>query len=265
MKKLLLVEVFFSWGFMVRPPFLSGGGTPLPYPPPTTLIGALAAPYLRLKDPREVIYLGGKAHSPAIKIINHVSYAVLGYYNNRVTTIVDMNKYYSYAYLRSSYKAKMEYWSSAIGVGKTYSPINAVIVYVVDDHNHIEFYKSAWGINRIGSKEGLVSVKNVKVIEPRIVDVDGVVSTIYPVPATIVEPRENYREVYYWKIISEAYTSYQPSRYNEYLDKYYVPGSRGVYGGLMKVKPLKKKGAIALETPYSYLVLPKKILCNGGC
>ena len=36
-------RLVFSWGFSVRPPGLSAGGPSFQVPPPSTLVGALAA------------------------------------------------------------------------------------------------------------------------------------------------------------------------------------------------------------------------------
>lgn len=260
MKSILLVDIVFSWGHMIRPPYQSGGGQALPYPPPTTLIGALAAPYLRLREPVEIIYHDKKAYSPAAKLLDIVSYAVMGYPKPCVTEIIDINKYYSYAYLRPKYKKDERFWSAAIGTGKIYSPSNAVIAYIVEQEYGEELAKAAWGITRIGSKEGLVSVRNVKLVKkPTVIEEQKTISTIFPTPLNIVEPRENCRIIYFWKIMREAYTSYMPKEYEEYLDKYVVPEfTSRVYGGSMKVKPLEN--AVVVETPYSPLILPKEKL-----
>ncbi len=258
MAKLLLVEIVFSWGFMVRPPYLSGGGRSLPYPPPTTLIGSLAYPYLKLKNPREIEYIGDKPYSPAVKLLNTVKYAVLGYLQPSTTDIVDISKQYTYAYLRSKYKKDRSFWSSAIGVGKTYSPTHGVIAYIVDDNEANKLYEAAWGITRIGSKEGLVAVRNVRLASLEILDDKGIVETIFPVDAAYAECIENCEKTYMWRIDREAYGP-NKKNYTELLIEYLVPRQpMKNYGGKMKIKPGEE--TLRLNTVYGPLILPRKIL-----
>ncbi|MEM4889851.1 MAG: CRISPR-associated protein Cas5, partial [Thermosphaera sp.] len=102
---IILTELFFSWGHFIKPPYLSLGGYSLPYPPPTTLIGALAYPYFKYHGSnKEIEYNRGYYYSPTIKLLEYVKYASLGYLNPRVTQITDINKYFTFAYIGDEHR-----------------------------------------------------------------------------------------------------------------------------------------------------------------
>lgn len=256
MHSLVLVEIFFSWGFILKPPYLALGGKTLSYPPPTTLVGALTYPYMKITgDTREVLIINNKPYSPASKLLDKVKYAVMGYPEPRTIQIVDINRYASYGYIRDDYKRRMEMWFSIMGVGKNYTPYKSVIAYLVDSRYIDEISKVAWGISRIGSKEGLVSVTKVVTIRnPQILQ-NTRVETIFPVPADLVSNTlENTEKIRLWRLSREAYSSI--SRVEEF-EEYYVPKHPGgVYGGKMFVE-INPDKSIVYETPYGPLIIPK--------
>jgi len=262
MTGIVLVETIFSWGFVVKPPYLALGGQSTPYPPPTTLIGALSYPYSRfVGDYREVILIDKKPHSPAVRLLEMIKYAVMGYRSQHVIQYMDINKYIIYAYLRSEHREDEKMWSGVMGVSKTYSPprVRSVIAYLVEDKYIDVISKIVHGLVRIGSKEGLVSVVNKLVIEkPNKLDVKRV-KTIFPTPVDLVEqPISNCSETFFWKPVVQAYS--EPTNIHDLLVKYYVPGVMGkVYGGSMELYVNRDK-AVVLETPYSPLVVPKEVV-----
>ncbi len=263
---MLLVKIFFSWGHMVRPPFVSGGGGSLPYPPPTTLIGALTAPYMKLNKPIELTVNGREPYSPSIELLGKaVYYAVLGYKDAYASQVIDLSKQFIYAYLRKEHKKNKRFWSAAIGFGKTYSPGEAYIAYIVSRDKAYEFSKIAWGITRIGSKEGLVSVKNVVLLEkPEILTSYSVVNTIFPTPKNIAECIEDCSETYFWKLNKDSYTAFYPKKPGELLEPYLVPTVPGkIYGGDMVVKPDPVKSVvykIELEDLNTHLIVSKEVV-----
>ncbi len=260
MKKLLLVEIVFSWGYMVRPPFVSGGGSSLPYPPPTTLVGAIAYPYNKLFKPVEIEYTGGKAYSPATKLLEHISYATMAYLDIGAVETIDITRHYTYAYIRLEHKRHEERWAAIVGVGKTYFPRRAVIAYIVDNGIADTLYKVSWCISRIGSKEGIVSVRKAMLLDIEL-DTSGkkVWKTIYPTPRSIADCQENCDTAYFWRLCREAYTSLAGLLPRQYMEPYLVPEEyRGVYGGYMRVRV--KGDACVVKTPYSPLILPREVI-----
>ncbi len=260
MISLVLVETIFSWGYILKPPYLALGGKSLPYPSPTTLVGALTYPYMRYRgDAREIIFIDRKPHSPAVNLLDKVKYAVMGYLKPSSIQVVDINKYASYGYLRGTYRERKEMWFSIMGVGKNYTPYKSVIAYLVKREHIEEIGKIAWGITRIGSKEGLVSVKKVTVIrEPETITRKRV-KTIFPVPARLVKtPMDNYDKIKFWRLCRETYSTIKDP--SEYMEDYYVPRHvGGVYGGEMTVE-LEPDKSTLYNTPYGPLVIPKDII-----
>ncbi len=259
MKNLLLVEIVFSWGHMVRPPFVSGGGSSLPYPPPTTLVGALAYPYAKTRYPVEIIYGREGPASPTVLLLDKVYYAVMGYPVKAAVDIVDMTRQYIYAYLRAEHKRNKALWTAAVGVGKTYSPHRAVIAYVIDEKYSGLLEKLAWGITRIGSKEGIVAVKQVSLIRrPEFIDKRRV-RTIFPTPRSIALCEEGCTPIYYWKLTDTVYRPTHAKLSRNLIDHYIVPQETpGVYGGSMKIR-VNDNGVI-LNTPYGPIAIPKTLL-----
>ena len=68
-KMILRVKAGLSWGFMIHVPFQTASPQPIPYPPPTTLVGALAAAYARWKDYPETLLFNGRPYSFAVRLL----------------------------------------------------------------------------------------------------------------------------------------------------------------------------------------------------
>lgn len=257
---LLLIEVFFTWGHFIKPPYLSLGGASLPYPPPTTLIGALAYPYYKHKNLHgEILYIEGTPHSPAVELLNYIKYASIGYLEPTVSQIIDINKYYTFAYLREEYRKDESMWTSITGVGKTYVLSKAVALYLVKKEYAELLSKVAWGISRIGSKESLVAVTNVHLIKEPIALNKTTIETIFPTPAVIVKNADKADKIVFWKITPEAY-SRTKENLHEILEEYYIPKSiRGLYGAAMHIEVDRDK-TVVYETPYTPVAIPISIV-----
>lgn len=259
MPSIVLVETVFSWGYILKPPFLALGGRSVPYPPPTTLVGALAYPYIRSRnDSREVVFINKKPYSPAVMLLDKVRYAVMGYPRPSMIQVMDMNRYASYGYLRSDHKKRRNMWFAIMGIGKNYIPYKSVIAYVVEDKWSTEISRTAWGITRIGSKEGLVSVTKVTVVDhPRTLS-NKAVKTIFPVPASIVKkPVKGCEKIKLWRLDREAYSAVKDP--GKYMEEYYVPyHSGGVYGGEMLVEIDQGKSVVYDTVYYGALVVPRE-------
>lgn len=261
MPSIVLAEIVFSWGYILKPPFLALGGRSLPYPAPTTLVGALAYPYVRSRgDTREVVFINKKPYSPAIMLLDKVRYAVMGYPKPSTTQVTDMNRYASYSYLKSEHRKNMRMWFAVMGVGKNYIQHKSVIAYAVDSKWSIEIGRTAWGITRIGSKEGLVSVTRVTVIDKPKTISSRIVRTIFPIPASIVKtPLRSYDKIRLWKLSRETYSS--TSDPEKYMEEYYVPRHPGgVYGGEMIIEADQERSIVYDTQYYGPLVVPRDIV-----
>ncbi len=261
MKNLLLVEIVFSWGFMVHNPHASGPKHTLPYPPPSTLIGALANPYARSRRNTETIIVNGEYYSPASQLIpDIISYSVLGYIDGYAVIHEDLVRSVIYPYIKPVHREKEENWFAVYSIGKTFFEGKAVIAYIVNEKHAEELSKIAWGLHRIGSKEGIVTVTNVTVIrKPEITDL-RVIETIFPTPVDVAECLDLSRceKVEFWKINKKLYGSTGIHKPYEVFEEYYVPSiAARIYGGKQVLAP--RDNAIVLNTPYSPIIVPKHI------
>lgn len=262
---IVLAELFFSWGYLIKPPYLSLGGHSLPYPPPTTLIGALAYPYFKyIGLNKEIEFINNKPHSSSVKLLEYVKYASMGYLNPMTTQIVDINKYYIFAYVRDDYRKDETRWTSVIGVGKTYVLSKAVVAYLVEREYSELLSKIAWGISRIGSKESIVSVNKVYLItEPSVLKQTSKFETVFPTPASIVKKCDRAEKVVFWKTTPEVYSKITQPLTNIY-EEYFVPKPiEGIYGGKMVIE-IDQERAVAFQTPHTPLAVPIELIEESG-
>lgn len=168
----IFVEVTgtFHWGYSIQSPRSSKGQIPLLLPPPTTLVGALAYPLLRKKPdgPGEVIIdESGKISSSSRKVYDSVVCAAIAFENGEsayawhdISKLVTIQWHYH----RADRRGVPKYETGALPLGKVYSQGKAKIIYVLKKGLHEqEVESSAWQIARIGSKESIFSVENVKI------------------------------------------------------------------------------------------------------
>lgn len=258
---ILLVELFFSWGHFIKPPYLPLGGHSLPYPPPTTLIGALAYPYYKyLGLNKEIELINGEPYSSSVKLLEYVKYSSMGYLNPMITQIIDINKYHIFGYVRDEYRGDTTKWTSVIGVGKTYVLSRAVAAYLIKRDYGELFSKIAWGISRIGSKEGLVAVNKVHLIpEPTVLKHTGGFETIFPTPTHIVKKSSRAEKTVFWKITPQVYSKITKSLSSIY-EEYLVPKQiEGIYGGSMFIEVDDSK-AVVFQTPYTPIAIPRELI-----
>ncbi|MHB9301897.1 type I-A CRISPR-associated protein Cas5a [Thermofilum pendens] len=153
----VLVELEARFPISVSIPFVLTSSDSYPLPPPTTLVGALAYPYLRVKGQYSE-YLDG--FSPAKELLGKVVYASAGvasmYTVSRTVERVLQAPYLQPHNLRS---VDMFY---TVGTRMLVYTDALYAFYVVNDPDLV---KCAYGIFRLGRKESLVSVSKV-VAEP---------------------------------------------------------------------------------------------------
>lgn len=156
---LALVELEVFSGLSVFLPLTSTSAPVYPLPPPTTLVGALAYPYLRLSNTQEHIQESEVTYSPAIKLLDNILYASAGALGYIVTR--DVERLYQAIYQRRerwSEKYK-ELWYT-IGIRGVVNYLNNKL-YILYISNKEDILYYTHGITRIGRKEGHVSVTRV--------------------------------------------------------------------------------------------------------
>ncbi len=163
-------------------PSTSASSEAYPLPPPTTLVGALAYPYTRLKyGVRE--YING--YSPAIELINEVKYASAGIpLDEIIVPTKNIERLYQHIYLRPDYRRDVGR-AYTVGVRPVLYANKMYLLYIVRGSKP-DIIKYSYGIIRVGRKESLVSVNKVYVYKvDDIISSDKVCETKFYFPSRI--------------------------------------------------------------------------------
>lgn len=179
-----LVELEVFSGVSVFLPLASTSAPAYPLPPPTTLLGALAYPYLRIRERKEITDDG---HSPTIKILDKVKYAVAGAEAYSISR--DIERVYQAVYMRKTYwgvEHRDRWFTIAVRGTVSYLDNKLYLLYVSSDRNLLEYSR---GIVRLGRKEAHVAVNKVVIepIENVAESTRRVFDTIFYVPTSIAE------------------------------------------------------------------------------
>ncbi len=160
----LVVDGVFNWGFSVRAVYTSAASQPYPLPPPTTLVGALAASYVRIKGLPEVIIKNGMIYSRAAELLNDVLWATIKIHSYAIM-YSDMGRLVRTHYLRDEYRRDPKRWFGISSVGKVYSNSSFRIIYILRGTNKVPYETLGRSIVSLGSKEGLVHIKDSRVVD----------------------------------------------------------------------------------------------------
>jgi len=161
--KALVVDGVFNWGFSVRAVYASAASQPYPLPPPTTLVGALAASHARIKRLPEVIVKNDMIYSRATELLSDVLWATIkirGY----AVMYSDMGKLVRSHYLRDEYRRDSKRWFGVSSVGKVYSNSSFRIIYILRGASRVPYETLGRSIVSLGSKEGLVYIRDSRVV-----------------------------------------------------------------------------------------------------
>ncbi len=156
--KFLLVRVRFNWGFAARFQPQSKMRMAFKYPPPTTLLGALAYPLIRLRSGRVELVAKGKKLTSATEQFKK-------YFEEVAVSMQDEPSVYgSYLRVNRIYRGSVDFGVTALPSSFLYSngEATADLVYVMKEVPE-GLERAAWGISRIGSRESVVSVDSVYV------------------------------------------------------------------------------------------------------
>ncbi|MEM1873845.1 MAG: type I-A CRISPR-associated protein Cas5a [Acidilobaceae archaeon] len=169
--------------------YTSASSPVYPLPPPTTLLGALAFPYLRIKGEIAVDTCSQDLRA----LVDNVPYASAG--SRAFITHRFLERIYQLPYLRVQHrKDEKMWWDVAQRGGTVFQDDELYVLYVARDENMLRY---AWGIARVGRKESHVIVRNVhiKKISETIVPEAISVYTIMYAPKNLLTACENAIEV----------------------------------------------------------------------
>jgi len=170
MLKALLVKLRLHWGYSVKQPAFSASQPSFKLPPPTTLIGALAAAAAMSEGWPEAYLEGDSVYSSAARILKTVPWATLRMLTmdpDLLAETRDLTRVLIAPYVRRDnlYPGSPYIWAVQ-SHGKIYAPAAALeVLYIVRDGEADKLYKYAWGITRLGSKESIVSVNRVEALD----------------------------------------------------------------------------------------------------
>lgn len=168
--KILAVTLQVHWGFSIRTPYGSRLQSSYQLPPPTTLVGALAR---ACGGAGEVDQVGGYYVSYAYRFARDygIKWASAGWLTH-YTSYTSLIRYFSGPYQSEKTLADIALTRS---VAELFAPVN--LGYVVSPGGKIiavyagegveKLKNCAWYVDRLGSKESIVSVEDVSVGELR--------------------------------------------------------------------------------------------------
>jgi CRISPR-associated protein Cas5 subtype I-A len=195
MPKAFAVDVTFHGPITIKPPLLSTASTTYVVPPPSTLFGALYYAYASyVGNYQEVVEFNGRKCSPVVnwvvkKQMRCVPEAECGVTGQVVNWVADEKPILidatmiineplhqqppvthtierAFNWIEKRKKEQKEKQVFTVGyIGLSFIK-SATIIYVVRDDWLRDLKRAAWGIVRIGRKEGLVSVDRVYDVEP---------------------------------------------------------------------------------------------------
>jgi len=188
--KLIAAEIVgeFHWGYSIRAVSESAAAHPYPVPPPSTLIGALSYSFSRLRNLGECISIvkDNKIFlaSRALMFSNIITWATFGFKRNEKSNKIVLAQEYSdpIRLFRLIYQRGVRHekkyknmWFGVAAHGKVYYPSGQFkIIYLLREDMLLKnigesedirkiIRKACFSINRLGSRESIVSVEQVKI------------------------------------------------------------------------------------------------------
>ena len=251
MNILSVIRVYgeFFTGFSVIYPSQTSAPTPLPLPPPTTLVGALSASIARVRKEPETTFENGSLASRAVELLDVVKYATFGIKDGYAIPFQDLSRY-----LMAPYQHRPHLHFSALAFGRvSATSLKFSILYFVNTEDPSALARMAWGILALGNKESLVSIEDVKVLSVEVVNIDEG-ETIYYTPSKIATPLASCKATYMWPLTPEAYKARGAA-----LEEWLIPiDPLSFVGGAMRVRRNDK--GIFVKVGEDLVLIPKRVL-----
>jgi CRISPR-associated protein Cas5a/b/c len=228
---LLTVHLEFAWGYSVRLPTYGKRQSSFPLPPPSTLLGALAYPLML--DSGEY-YLETKNLVGSAQKLRPFVLAASACFSkdSRATLTEDVNRYLIGQFQRKGRRTEPSYRFGAVPVGKVYAPSQEMILaFALDGEKCSSVLGEDWGeklvaasysIVRIGSKEGLVSVKLAKLQRAAQINGERIKTGFYMPQSAVIDPRSVTGDYYMEEFWDPDYSWGKPNKTSFYI----VPGRR---------------------------------------
>lgn len=257
--KAVTALIRFFYGYSVKAPGQTSAKEPMPYPSPTTLIGALAASIGRARGAPEVITLKKKPASFAASLLGRVAWAAPALLADTAIPFKSIIRQLTVPYQRGRpLEVTLRLAFSATTLGWMHYDGKALLTYIVTDDFAAEASRHAWGITSLGSKESLIEVLDVAAGDVSISNA-STITTPYPIPSECVEEVKGELVPYIPPETSSYIRKGSPS-----LKYWYVPRGRGYGGHLTVHTPMIRGGCVALKIPVpggeEHIVVPEGVV-----
>jgi CRISPR-associated protein Cas5, Apern subtype len=184
----LRVFAELAWGYSIRLPGYAKRQSSHTLPPPSTLIGALAYPVAF--GTGECFLEGKNLVSSAQKFMSCILAASARYTENSVASLTeDINRYLIAQFQKKERRKEPAYRFGAIPVGKVYAPSQEMeFVYALDGESCSKIFGDKWkeklisasySIIRLGSKEGIVSIKHAELQKSKEIKGEKITTPFY--------------------------------------------------------------------------------------
>ncbi|WP_309493148.1 type I-A CRISPR-associated protein Cas5a [Candidatus Hecatella orcuttiae] len=200
---LLKLNADLAWGFSIKTPTTSAAEMALLCPPPSTLFGALARGLAyQFEDWSECIVNPkiNRPESSTTKILDFIISAHFGFSKDTIAITPWSDLTHSsaipYQQVQHRVESKRAMWFGVHASGKIYAANSHVnIIYVIRSDNAEKKLGSDWKdklkragfcILTLGSKEGIIVIKHVEVIDAKVID-KTTLKTSYYLPAEAVK------------------------------------------------------------------------------
>jgi CRISPR-associated protein Cas5a/b/c len=268
----LLINGVFHWGFSVRIVTESAGAQYYPYPPPSTLIGALAygistlagLPECRLSTDGKRVTLISTA-ALAYDAVRWATFAFSdefsGMKRSAATGYSDFIRAFRLPYQRGARHVweQSDMWYGVNAHGKVYAcGAGFKAFYLIEEGllrrlglSEDDLLTAAYSVTRIGARESLVSVCTVKLTKDvRVLTAEKVrepFETEFYFPSRLAEDIENAETVHLPKLNARLweFRPESPVALHDH-EEYYVPSSLGfvLKPGSIRVRKLADEGAL---------------------
>jgi len=271
----LVVRGLFHWGFSVRIVTESAGAQCYPYPPPSTLIGALAygvssvkgVPECKLSSKNTTIVSSATLIDGAVRWATF-AFSDEGSIMRRSVAISysDFIRAFRLLYQRVQRHTwdQSDMWYGVNAHGKVYAcGAGFKTFYLIDEErfkdlglDDRDLLTAAYSIVRLGAREGLVSVisaevsRDVRIFSAK--DAKVPFETEYYFPARLVEDVVEGAETVHLPKLDRSIWEFRPEEPFALHDheEYYAPSSLGVVlrTGKMRVNRLAEEGALVIAS-----------------
>ncbi|QXJ28805.1 CRISPR-associated protein Cas5 [Saccharolobus shibatae B12] len=228
------------WGFSVRVPRTSAGGSSYIVPPITTILGALSRGYCTDYAVKNNVSCTKEFID---KFSSDLFWVTYGTEEHMLMPYSDLLREERVPY-RQSKNRSLDHVSDWFGVsafGKVYcESVNFSILLLLNKENSEFWSKLGWQIISLGTKESLVTITDVKVVDVE-ESSDEDIYTIYYIPAECLTNTEEF-EVVNMPVKNVYELSSKPSigAFSNFL----VPRKTPFIGGKVKVKKSDVRGDI---------------------